>query len=200
MKKTVILAVTSLALTGIPARAEVDCHAVSISLKRAIVADKERLLEIVSTQVAASPQCACEIVKSSIEASHADTKTVAAIVETASIAAPEQMRLIAQCAVAMAPDALADVQAVMAKLDPNLGEGGRSAKDSKAVIDAKDAKGGASAAQSDPSNVLNPLNFPGQGPVGPIPGGPGGATLFPQLPPQIPMLLIAPPEVSNVNP
>lgn len=198
MKKSVLLAITSLALTGVPSRAEGDCRAVSLSVKHAIVADKERLLEIVSTHVAASPQCACEIVKSSIETSRANAKTVAAIVETAVTAAPEQMSLIAQCAIAVAPDALANVQAVMSKLDPNHGEEGSSAKDAKSVVPAEQ---GDTASVPDPLNLPeNPLNFPGQGPMGPIPGGPGGSPLFPVLPPQIPMLLIAPPEVSNVNP
>ncbi|NJM38324.1 MAG: hypothetical protein HC845_10955 [Akkermansiaceae bacterium] len=136
--------------------------------------------------MAAAPGCACEIVKSAIEASVADTKIVAAIVEAAAMAAPEQMRLISQCAVAVAPDALSAVQAVLAKLDPNLGETGASSKGSKS---AKSPAGEVASAG-------NPLDFPGQGPVGPTPGGPGGYPLIPNIPP----VLIAPPDVSNVNP
>ena len=96
------------------------------------------------------------------------------------------MRLVSQCAVAVAPDALGAVQAVLAKLDPNLGESGTSGKGAKV----------AEAANEDVTAMPNPLNFPGQGPVGPTFGGPGGRPLIPQLPPAI----IAPPNVSNVNP
>ncbi len=187
MKKTIGFVVLSAAVGMLSATAEtkdVDCIALSVSVKNAVNNEQSKVLEIVSKEVAAAPGCACEIVKSAIEGSKANVETVAAIVEAAATAAPEQMRLISQCAVAVAPDALAAVQAVMAKLDPNLGEGS-SAKSSK------DAKAPAGEVASMP----NPLDFPGQGPVGPTPGGPGGNPLIPQLPP----VIIAPPNVSDID-
>jgi hypothetical protein len=48
---------------------------------------------------------------------------VGQIVSAAIEAAPEKMRIIAQCAIAVAPDALPEVQAVIAKLDPQAGDG-----------------------------------------------------------------------------
>lgn len=188
MKKTIGFVVLGAALGMMSATAEtkeVDCLALSVSVKNAVKNEESKVLEIVSKEVAAAPGCACEIVKSAIEASKADVKTVAAIVEAAATAAPEQMRLVSQCAVAVAPDSLAAVQAVMAKLDPNLGEGS-SAKSSK------DAKGGPAG---EVASMPNPLDFPGQGPIGPTPGGPGGNPLIPQLPP----VIIAPPSVSEIN-
>ncbi len=185
MKKTISLLLFSSALGLLAAKAEVDCSALSVSVKATVAAEQSKVLEIVSDQVSANPGCACEIVKAAIEGSNASTETVAAIVESAAIAAPEQMRLIAQCAVAVAPDALAAVQAVLAKLDPNLGNG-YSSKDSK---DGKTPIGEVAAVQ-------NPLDFPGQGPVGPPPGSAGGLGVIPQLPP----IIIAPPNVSNANP
>ena len=187
MKKTIYFALLTAALAVLPVSADVDCAKLSLSVKQAVAAEQSKVLEIVSTEVAAAPGCACEIVKSAIEASSANVETVAAIVESASTAAPEQMRLISQCAVAVAPDAIAQVQAVLAKLDPNLGESG---------VSSKSAKGGAAAAPGEVAAMPNPLDFPGQGPVGPTPGGPGGAPVMPIVPP----VIINAPEISDVNP
>lgn len=184
MKKTILFGVFSAALAAIPASAEVDCLKLSLSVKQAVAAEQSKVLEIVSTEVSAAPGCACEVVKAAIEGSGAKVETVAAIVEAAANAAPEQMRLISQCAVAVAPDALAQVQAVIAKLDPNRGESA-----------AKSAKG-AKAPVGEVAAMPNPLDFPGQGPVGPIRGGPGGAPLIPVTPP----IIINPPDVTDPNP
>jgi hypothetical protein len=147
MKKTIYFAIASLALGTMSASAAVDCVKLSVSVKHAVAAERASVLEIVAAQINANPGCACEIVKAAIEGANADAVTVAAIVEAASVAAPDQMRLVAQCAVAVAPDALGKVQAMLAKLDPNKGEG-------------KSAKGAAEpAAEAAPSD--NPLDFPG---------------------------------------
>ena len=185
MKKTVFSALLTASFGIMPSIAAVDCIDLSLSVKNAVTADPSKVLELVSHEVGVAPSCACEIVKSAIENSKANTETVAAIVEVAVSAAPDQMRLVSQCAVAVAPDALAAVQAVVAKLDPNSGEASssKSSKDSKAPA-------------GEVATMPNPLDFPGQGPVGPTPGGPGGLPLIPQLPP----VIIAPPDVSNINP
>jgi hypothetical protein len=96
------------------------------------------LLEMIDREVTAHPELACEIVKAAILGAGCDEAIVGYVVETAVRAAPEQMRLISQCAIATAPDALAYVQEVMARLDPSAGEKGLSAKSAKS---AKDAKG-----------------------------------------------------------
>jgi len=144
------------------ARADEGCQAQSTSLKEAITAKPTELLQLVEVRVSANPGCACEIVKTAIEVSKADVQTVASIVETASAAAPDKMRLIAQCALAVAPDALVGVQAVLAKLDPSSGESGFGAKDAK------------SSKEPQVADTWNPLDFPGEGVVGPRPGDPGG--------------------------
>jgi hypothetical protein len=56
-------------------------------------------------------------VKAAIVAADADKKTVALIVDTAILEAPDQLRIIAQCAIAIAPDAIAKIQAVVEKYD-----------------------------------------------------------------------------------
>lgn len=193
MKKTICFALMSTVLGSLPTFAEAsspDCLKLSLSVKQIVAAEQSKVLEIVATEVSSAPTCSCEIVKAAIEGSNASVDTVAAIVEAAATAAPEQMRLIAQCAVAVAPDALAKVQAVLAKLDPNLGESGTSTKSSK---DSKAPAGEVAA-------MPNPLDFPGQGPVGPTPGGPGGIPLFPISPPIIINPPIDPPPVSDPNP
>ncbi len=193
MKKTISFVLFSVAIGSLTVSAAVDCTNLSLSVKNSVSAERARVLEIVAKEVSSAPSCACEIVKVSIEASHANIQSVAAIVEAASIAAPEQMRLVSQCAVAVAPDALSAIQTVIAKLDPNRGE---SAAKPKSAKDSKSPAGEVAA-------MPNPLDFPGQGPIGPTPGGPGGIPLIPLTPPVIislPPEIIAPPNVTNPNP
>lgn len=201
MKQTLFAGVIFTTLTLIPASAEVDCLKLSLTVRHDVAAEQSKVLEIVSKQVSAAPGCSCEIVKAAIEGSHAKPSTVAAIVEAAATAAPEQMRLIGQCAVAVAPDALPQVQAVLAKLDPNRGK--VAAHSSK---DAKDPIG-------EVASMPNPLDFPQQGPLGPLAstpggnvgptfGGQGGQPLIPITPPVIinPPVVIIPPDVINPPP
>ena len=179
--KKIVIATASTALLGISSfAAEVDCGNLSLSVKNEVAAEQSKLLQIVEARVATSPKCSCEIVKAAIEGTMADAKTVAAIVETAIMAAPDQMRLIAQCAIAVAPDSLADVQTVLAKLDPNSGE--------SAAVES--AKGGSKAPVGEVASMGNPLDFPGKGPVGPLKGGPFGP-IFPVFPP----IIINPPDI-----
>ena len=149
--------------------------------------DPERIVEIVSEEVSANQSCSCEVVKAAIVQSLPDAKSVAAIVEAAILAAPEQMRMTAQCAIAVAPDAIAEIQAIVARLDPNRGDAaGKSDKSAKI----------ANVPLGDVANATNPLDFPGNGPVGPAPGGPGGIPLFPPIVPTV----INPPVVTPVDP
>lgn len=171
------------------------CVSVSQQVTSLVAKDPDRIVEIVSSEIAANTTCSCEVIKAAIGQSKSDAKTVAAIVEAAILAAPEQMRIIAQCAIAVAPDAIAEVQAVLARLDSNSGEHGLSSKSAKS---AKVAIGDA-APMAGVAQMPNPLDFPGQGPVGPTPGGPGGIPLIPLIPPTIPTV-IAPPVVTQVNP
>ncbi len=159
-----------------------DCLKVAVSVKHAVAAQPTEVLQLVEKHVGANPSCACEVVKAAIEASDADAKTVAAIVETASTVSPEHMRLVAQCAVAVSPGSLAEVQMVMARLDPGKGETSYSGKDAKSPKEPIEVK-----------PAWNPLDFPGQGPVGPNPGGPGGFPFLPPGPPPYVPPVINPP-------
>jgi hypothetical protein len=193
MKITSRFAIAAACLSILPASAAdgVDCLELAVSVKHAVAAVPSKVLEIVEKEVAANPDCACEVVKAAIQGSDADSKLVASIVETAATAAPEKMRLVSQCAVAVAPEALGDVQAVMSRLDPNLGEASESSKSAKSPKGAEDVV---------VQPAWNPLDFPGQGPVGPTPGGSGGLSVLPPgLPPGTVPPIIAPPSGTGID-
>ena len=146
--------------------AQVDCVKLTFAIKQEVAANHSMVLQIVEKAVLANPSCACEIVKASITETQADAKMIASIVEVAAKAAPEQMRLIAQCAVAVAPDALEDVQAVLAKLDPGAGK-------PEGKPDKRDGAAKPSRSVKAESNQ-NVLDFPTNGQVvvvGPTLGG-----------------------------
>ena len=176
MKNTIKYALFGAVLALItPAFADApDCYKVSTAVKKAIAAQPDKVLELVAAQVAQNESCACEVVKAAIVATNADKKLVANIVNVAVTAAPSKVRIIGQCAVAVAPDALAEVQAVVTKMAAVGGDSGYSAK-------GGDEKGGKPVVT--PPVAQNPLDFPNGGqlgnPVGPTPGGPGGFPLIP---------------------
>ena len=159
MKKQLssILITATLGVTAVSA--EIDCIAVSDAVRQQVTAEQSKVLEIVASKISESPSCACEIVKSAITASDAEKNDVAAIVEVAIVSSPDQMRLITQCAIAAAPSALPEIQAVLARFDPNSGD---SVSNSKS---AKSSKGDDGSNQASQPND-NPLNTPGVNPQG----------------------------------
>ncbi|MDP0490060.1 MAG: hypothetical protein Q7Q71_03285 [Verrucomicrobiota bacterium JB023] len=191
MKTTLKFALVSAVLAVGPAAFGAEdaksCKTIEQAIERAVKADSSKILEVVEQQVSANSGCACEVVKAAIVASEADVELVRQIVETAVVAAPGEMRIIAQCAVAVAPDAVKQVQAVVASFDPQSGEG-YSAKGglSKGGMDK-------TPVQPEVGGVANPLD----GPLNP--GGPGG---YPILPPELPPLeppVVTPPGVTTID-
>lgn len=198
-----------------PAIPPVDpCLGIHQQVTALVAGDPVGILEIVSKEVAANQSCSCDVVKAAIQQSKLEPKTVAAIVEAAILAAPEHMRMIAQCAIAAAPEATAEVQAVVARLDPASGDG--SVESAKSAKSAKAATG-----PEDVAYVTNPLDFPAQGPDGLAPGAPlnggptlggltpsgstpagfGGVTLLPPFTPGVINIPVTnPPVVTTVNP
>ena len=168
MKMKFPIAMVGFLLAAMPLASASDCAKISESIKSAILQDSSRTIQIVVENLEAAPSCACEIVKAAIQASHADADLVASIVENAILAAPEQIRMISQCAIATAPDALPQIQAVLAKLDPHAGESHRSSKH----VGKQPAK--EASPITEPASMFNPLDFPGDGPIGPRDGLPQG--------------------------
>lgn len=169
MKTTLKHAIIALSVAAAPAlfADESDCYKVSESVTKAVTATPDNVLAIVGRQVAASSACSCEIVKAAIVATEADRKLVGQIVATAIDAAPDQMRTIANCAIAVAPDALADVQAILARLEPAGGEG---ASEKGGYEKGGYAKGGKDPIIQ-PAGIRNPLDgpylVPGEPPIHP---------------------------------
>jgi hypothetical protein len=148
-----------------------DCLSVSLSVEQQTKLDLAKVLEIVDAEVRANPTCACEIVKAAIKASEADVQLVVSITETAITAAPESMRLVSQCAIASMPESISEVQALLARIEPNSGDTEvystkGSAKSVYAATDSKDAKGAKVASISAPA-VPNPLDRPYLSPLPP---------------------------------
>lgn len=130
----------------------VDCGKLIASIKSEVSSNQSFVLQIVERAIRENSSCACEIVKAAIQATNADSKLIGSIVEVVGLSAPEQLRLSAQCAVAVAPDALDAVQAVLAKLDPGTGDGDE--------ISAKGGSEKAPAEADDDWDEFNPLYFP----------------------------------------
>ncbi len=158
LKKTALAVVSAAAVSASVAYGEQvetpDCLKLSSTLKSALAAQPSLVLEKVEALVAANESCACEIVKAAIVSTEADKKLVGEIVRTASLAAPDQMRVVAQCAVAVAPDAVVEVQKVLAELDPGAGE-------SYSAKGGLDKGGEVGPASPGTEEVPSPLDGPG---------------------------------------
>lgn len=138
MKNTLKFAlVGALLAVAAPVASAADCYAVSKLAAKEITAKPKQVLAIVAQQVGANEACACEIVKAAIVVTEADKKLVAQIVEQAIEAAPKRVSLITTCALAVAPDAHAEVMEVSAKYSKGTGEdySAKSAKSGKGVLE-----------------------------------------------------------------
>jgi len=128
-----------------------NCSDIHRAVKKYVKDYPERVLEVVALQIGHNPSCACEVVKAAIIASEADTALVVEIVEAAIEVAPSSFRIIGQCAIAVAPDALSEVQTIVNKYGAVSGDSGLGAKGDE--ISEKSAKGakGAGGDIYDPS-------------------------------------------------
>ena len=129
-----------------------NCSDIQRAVKKYVEDHPERVLEVVALQIGHHPTCACEVVKAAIVASEANTALVVEIVEAAIEVAPSRFRIIGQCAIAVAPDALSEVQTIVNKYGAVSGDSGLGAKgDEISEKSAKGAKGGAGGDIYDPS-------------------------------------------------
>lgn len=150
---------------GVPAAAtDGGCDSRATILTQQAKLDPSRLLELLEKEIAANPGCVCELVKAAILAADADADIVATIVETAILIEPGQMRMISQCAIAANPEALAAVQEVLVRLDPNAGES------STVANSAKSSKSGKEIVPPPPVQPpADPLDLPPFYPIPPPP-------------------------------
>ena len=141
-----------------------NCSEIYRAVNKYVKDHPERVLEVVALQTGMNPDCACEVVKAAIIASEADTAMVVEIVEAAIEVAPSRFRIIGQCAIAVAPDALSEVQALINKYGAVSGDSGLGAKAGAkggaksdwGAKSAKGAKGGAGGDTIDPAEELQP--------------------------------------------
>ena len=176
MKNTLKFALSAALLSAAPIAAvdAKDCVKLSESVKAAVVADSSQVLRIVASNVAANESCACEIVKAAIIAADADEALVGKIVSTAILEAPSEARMITQCAIATAPDAIAVVLAVTTEDDSSSEADSSSAagpapegvsSETGSSSEGGSSTGGSSAGGGEAafsSVSYNPLNSPFQ--------------------------------------
>lgn len=115
MKKSLLLTLLAVATTSVTFAADEakECTPVSATVTAEVTNKPSNVLTIVNEQIAANPTCACEIVKAAIAASKADKDLVGQIVFTAVTAAPTEATTVAECAVAVAPEAADNVKAAL---------------------------------------------------------------------------------------
>jgi hypothetical protein len=115
MKKSLLLTLLTVAATSVTFAADEakECTPVSATVTAEVTAKPSNVLTIVNEQIAANPTCACEIVKAAVLASKADKDLVGQIVFTAVTAAPTEATTVAECAVAVAPEASENVKAAL---------------------------------------------------------------------------------------
>lgn len=92
------------------------------AFRKEVAAQPSLVLQLVENAVRVSSDYCCDIVKSAIEATNADINLVGSILEVVALTKPEHLRNSALYAIAVAPDALEVVNAVLAKFSSALGD------------------------------------------------------------------------------
>lgn len=113
MKKSLLVTLLTVATSAMGFAADTTCDTVGAQVTQEVTAKPENVLAIVSEKISANPSCACEVVKAAIQAAGADKELVGQIVFTAVVAAPTEATSIAECAVAVAPEASENIKAAL---------------------------------------------------------------------------------------
>jgi len=93
----------------------IDCGEIYKKASKEIAESKKSdsdVLKLVRLYAQRYPSCLCEVVKASIVGSEANKGLVKSIVETAIVAAPDQLDAIVNCSIAIAPDAATEIASV----------------------------------------------------------------------------------------
>ena len=93
-----------------------DCDTIGKQVSKAVADSPSKVLVVVDEMISKNEACACEIVKAAIDASSADKSLVREIVVTAVTAAQGMAATIAECAVAAAPEAAAEIKAGLSEV------------------------------------------------------------------------------------
>lgn len=92
-----------------------SCDKAVEEMAAALRSRPESLLEEVTKRVGAAPWCACVLTKTAIQTVSASREIVGEIVYAATMAAPEQYKAIATCALEVAPDAAEEIRQALLK-------------------------------------------------------------------------------------
>ncbi len=141
-----------------------DCQSAGTMVSQRIISKHSEILRIVDQVISENPDCSCEVVKNAILTSSANSRLVGDIVRVAISAAPDQQRIIAQCAIAVSPESLDEIQVVFNEFDPDNGDGSDIYDVSKeGVMSAQSAKdgidGSALSSIAPPDQIADPLNL-----------------------------------------
>jgi len=93
-----ILGCLLFAASAVLASAAPKCDEIVSDVRSAIFADRAKTLMVVEDALVINETCACEIVRTAIQASNADADLVRQIVQTAIAVAPKMAPVINQCA------------------------------------------------------------------------------------------------------
>ena len=137
-----------------------DCYGVSMTLAKALKDSPDNVLALVERELSASPDCGCEIVKAAIITSKAEPDLVVQIVATAVEVAPEQLRILSNCAVAAAPNAVPEVHQFLAELDQQGGGGYDVSGGKGGYAKGGYAKGGYAKGGGEKGGISDPVVIP----------------------------------------
>lgn len=106
-----------------------DCDSIGQDIAQNSAKSPERLLFIVEDALRSHENCACEVVKSAIEATKGNKEVIGQIVQLAINIAPSKAAEVAECSIAMAPTAVEEINAAMdqALSDKKRGPGATAA-------------------------------------------------------------------------
>ena len=106
-----------------------DCESIGKKVTAAVKENPSKVLSIVDKMISKNESCACEIVKAAIETSKATKSEVREIVMTAVSAANGMAATIAECALAVAPEAAAEIRAGLSEVFEGAEEGDEEEED-----------------------------------------------------------------------
>jgi len=134
-----------------------NCDKVAVDLRAAITADPAKVLLLVEDAMVANETCACEIVKTAILASQANSDLMKQIVLTATNVAPNKSAMIAECATAIAPDRskeVADTVKQSIGVQPDSPDYQKAAPDIRGIYLIQPAAGGVVINREDDCEVI----------------------------------------------
>ena len=109
------------------------CDDIAVDVRTAIAKDPGKTLMVVEDALVINETCACEIVKTAIDAAHADEGLIQQIVQTAIAVAPKMSAVITECAGVSAP-AAAPVTAAATGSEKSGGKAGISVQPVAPVV------------------------------------------------------------------